>query len=189
MLRGVWVLEKIIGKPTPPPPAGVPAVEPDIRGTTTLRQQLDKHRNVPSCAGCHRKIDPPGFALESFDVTGSWRTWYRSLGKGERVNLHVHPRSNVRVRYRKGLDVDATGKTADGRAFGDIREFKKILLDDKDQIARCLAEKLMTYALGRGMGFSDRPAVEAIVAKVRSRNFGFRTLIHEIIQSETFRKP
>ena len=189
VLRGVWVLKNIVGKPTQPPPPDVPAIEPDIRGATTLRQQLDKHRNSPRCASCHRRIDPPGFALENFDVIGSWRTWYRSLGKGERVNRYVNRHASVRVRYRKGPDVDATGKTEDGRAFSDIREFKKILLEDKDRIARCLAEKLLTYALGRGMGFSDRRAVDAIVAKLRSRNYGFRTLVHDIVQSKTFRNP
>ena len=81
--RGVWILENLIGKPSPPPPAGVPAVEPDIRGATTIREQLDKHRNTESCARCHRHIDPPGFALESFDVIGGWRDFYRTVGAGK----------------------------------------------------------------------------------------------------------
>ncbi len=78
VLRGVWVMERILGLPVPPPPPGVPAVEPDIRGATTIREQLAKHRNSESCAGCHAKIDPPGFALESFDVIGGWRERYRA---------------------------------------------------------------------------------------------------------------
>ena len=89
VLRGAWIMERILGKPPPPPPPGVPAVEPDTRGATTIREQLDKHRTVASCAACHAKIDPPGFALESFDVIGGWRDRYRALGDGE-------PRAGVR---------------------------------------------------------------------------------------------
>ena len=189
VVRGVWMLENIMGEHIPPPPAGVPAIEPDIRGATTIREQLDKHRNIHSCAVCHRKIDPPGFALESFDVMGAYRDWYRTTGEGERVNKYIEKNANVRVRYRKGRDVDASGKTATGEQFSDIREFKKILLKDKDQIARGLTEKLLTYGLGRSLGFSDRKAVEQIVSAVRNQNYGFRSLIHEIAQSETFRKP
>lgn len=192
VMRGNWVLENIMGSPVPPPPANVPAVEPDISGATTLREQLDRHRDVVSCAGCHSKIDPPGFALENFDVIGGWRGWYRTMGKGEKlpdVFVNEHGRRNVRVRYRKGLDVDATGQTADGYSFQDIREFKRWLLRDKDQVARCLAEKLLTYGIGRELGFSDRKEVDRIVAAVAKKNYGFRSLIHEVTQSEMFRKP
>jgi hypothetical protein len=85
--------------------------------------------------------------------------------------------------------VDPTGALADGRKFGDIREYKKMLLEEREQIARGLAEKLLTYGLGRGLGFSDRAAVEAIVSRVAAKDFGFRTLLHEVVQSETFRRP
>jgi mono/diheme cytochrome c family protein len=187
--RGVWVLDNILGKPTPPPPPGVPAIEPDIRGATTLREQLAKHRTVEGCAVCHRRIDPPGFALENFDVIGGWREWYRTPGKGENVDRYADAHASVRVRYHKGKPVDASGRTPEGRDFADIRDFKKLLLEDKDAFARCLTEKLLTFALGRAVGFSDRPAVEAIVASVRSKGYGFRTLLHEIVQSETFRRP
>lgn len=185
VVRGVWVLENIVGQPVPPPPSGVPAIEPDIRGATTIREQLSKHRNVTSCAGCHNRIDPPGFALESFDVIGAQRDWYRSLGKGDRLNLEIKGR---KVQYRKGPSVDPSGQMADGREFADVRQFKRLLLEDKDQIARCLAGKLLTYALGRGLGFSDRPAVNEIVATTKEKNFGFRSLIHEVVQSKTFRQ-
>ena len=189
VVRGVWMLENIMNEHIPPPPAGVPAVEPDIRGATTIREQLDKHRDIQSCAVCHRKIDPPGFALECFDVMGAYRDWYRTTGDGERVNKFIEKNANVRVRYRKGRDVDATGQTANGKEFADIREFKSILLENKDQIARGLTEKLLTYGLGRSLGFSDRETVEHIVSQIKNQKYGFRTLIHEITQSETFRKP
>ncbi len=184
VVRGVWVLENIIGRPVPPPPPGVAAIEPDIRGATTIREQLAKHRSVESCAACHRQIDPPGFALESFDAIGGWRTWYRTIGAGERVNKEINRR---RVQYRKGPDVDPSGQTAAAQQFADIRQFKKLLLADRDQFARCLTEKLLTYALGRELGFSDRPAVQEIVGNIRKQNYGFRSLIHEVTRSQAFR--
>lgn len=189
VVRGVWLLENIMGEHIPPPPAGVPAIEPDIRGATTIREQLDKHRNIQSCAVCHRKIDPPGFALESFDVMGAHRGWYRTVGEGERVDKYIEKNANVRVRYRKGRDVDSSGTAATGQDFSDVRDFKKILLQDKDQIARGLTEKLLTYGLGRSLGFSDRETVQQIVSQVKNQNYGLRSLIHEITQCETFRKP
>jgi mono/diheme cytochrome c family protein len=189
VMRGVWVLDRILGKPTPPPPSGVPAIEPDIRGATTLREQLAKHRTTENCAVCHRRIDPPGFALESFDVIGAWRDWYRTTGPGERVDKFVEVHANVKVRYRKGRNVDASGELGDGLRFADIREFKRLLLQEREQITRGLAGKLLTYGLGRGLGFSDRAPEEEIVAKVVRKGFGLRTLIHEIVQSDSFRKP
>ena len=185
VVRGAWVLKNIVGQASPPPPPGVAAIEPDIRGATTIREQLDKHRRDESCSVCHSRIDPPGFALESFDAIGGWREWYRSLGEGEPVNLEIHRR---RVQYRKGRTVDPSGALPDGRSFADIRQFKQLLLADMDQLVRCLAEKLLTYSLGRELGFSDRAAVNEIVAKVRGKNNGFRTLIHEVVQSKLFRQ-
>lgn len=185
VVRGVWVLDNLLGRPVPPPPPGIAAIEPDIRGATTIREQLDKHRNVQSCAACHSQIDPPGFALESFDAIGGQRDWYRSLGEGTRVDLEIDRR---RVQYKRGPPVDPSGQFADGRRFADIREFKKLLLADREQLARCLAEKLLTYSLGRGLGFSDRPAVNAVVLNLGKRQYGFRSLIHEVVQSEAFRK-
>lgn len=187
--RGVWVLENILGRPVPPPPSNVPAVEPDIRGATTLRLQLAKHRNVQSCAVCHVKIDPPGFALENFDVIGGWRDRYRTLGEGKRPGYSRAPFTHAWVRFRVGLPVDATGKTSDGNAFRDIREFKQILMRDREQIATGVTRKLLTYATGRVPGFSDRPAIRAIVERVSKKQYGYRSLIHEIVQSDTFRRP
>lgn len=189
VLRGAWVMENILGKPVPPPPANVPAVEPDIRGATTLREQLVKHRNVQSCAVCHNKIDPPGFALENFDVIGGWRTRYRSLGKGDRPKFGRDPITHAWIRYRLGPPVDASGQMLTGERFDDIRKFKKLLLADKRAVAKGLTEKLLTYGLGRRLGFADRDAVEGIVTNVAKQNYGLRTLVHEIVQSKLYQKP
>jgi hypothetical protein len=189
VLRGAWVLDRILGRPAPPPPSNVPSVEPDIRGATTLREQLARHAADPSCAVCHDKIDPAGFALENFDVIGGWRDEYRSLGEGRRPEFSQHPITFAWVRYRIGLPVDATGHTVDGESFDNIREFKKILLSQRDVIASCLTEKLATYALGRRIGFSDRAEIRQIVDNLSVKQDGLRTLVHEIVQSEMFRRP
>ena len=187
--RGVWVMENILGMTVPPPPSNVPAVEPDIRGATTLREQLAKHRNITSCAVCHDKIDPAGFALENFDVIGGWRDHYRTLGEGQRPPFSRDPLTYAWVRYRMGLPVNAHGRTAAGEAFRDIREFKRLLLAKPQPIVRGLATKLSTYALGRQIGFSDRAAMERIAENVAENGHGLRTLIHEIVQSDLFRSP
>jgi len=178
--RGVWVLRKVMGQPPPPPPKDVPALEPDIRGATTMREQLAKHRQIASCAGCHAQIDPIGFALENFDVIGSWREFYRVV---DPVVVDGQVRG---MRSRKGPAVDAADTLPDGRSFSDIDEFKRLLGQDKDQVARALAEHLLTYATGGSVRAADRPAIDEIVARVRPKNYGLRTLIHEIVQSPTF---
>lgn len=179
VLRGVWVLENILGKPSPPPPLGVAAIEPDTRGTTTIREQLARHRVSPSCNTCHQRIDPPGFALESFDPIGGWREHYRSMGGGEPVDLVVEFKP---VGYKRGPLVDATGTTPEGEEFGDIDEFKALLLKDSEQIARALAEKMWIYGQGRAPGFADREAIREIVERARAANFGLRTLVHEVVK-------
>ncbi len=181
IVRGAWVLDSILGTPLPRPPANVEAVEPDIRGATTIRNQLAQHRQVESCAVCHVTIDPPGFALENFDVIGGWRENYRSIGSGEPVTVN-----GKRMRYKNGPAVDAGDILPDGRRFQTIEEYKNLLLSDKDQLARALAEKLLTYATGTPPTTADRPQVEAIVESVRGKNFGFRSLVHEVVQSEVF---
>jgi mono/diheme cytochrome c family protein len=182
VVRGAWVLERILGTPPPRPPADVPAIDPDTRGATTIRQQLAKHRQVPTCAACHARIDPPGFALESFDVIGGWRDNYRTTGRGESVVIN-----GQRMPYLKGPKVDAGDVMPDGQRFSNIDEFKALLLQDKDQLARALAEKLVTYATGGAPEAVDKPEIEAMVRKVRDKNYGFRTLIQEIVQSQLFR--
>lgn len=181
ILRGAWVLDRILGTPPPRPTVDVEAVEPDIRGATTIREQLARHRERAECASCHARIDPPGFALESFDVIGGWRENYRSVGKGDKVILNGRT-----MRYLKGLPVDAADVLPDGRKFRDIDEYKQLLLKDKDQLARALAEKLLSYATGATPAKTDQAQIEAIVATIRPRDYGLRTLVHEIVQSKMF---
>ena len=166
--RGIWVLENILGTPPPPPPPDVEPLEPDIRGATTIRQQLAKHRNVATCAECHRKIDPIGFALESFDPIGSFRRQYRD-SKGKPVSA-----------------VDTAGTLPSGESFEDIAELKQLLLKQKDQFARCLTAKMLTYALGREVGFQDRPAVESIVGELAAQGYGLQDLVELIVTSDVF---
>ncbi len=179
IIRGAWVLERILGTPPPKPPADVEAIEPDIRGATTIRAQLEKHRQVASCASCHSKIDPPGFALESFDVTGGWRNHYRATGEPREVN-------GRRVRVWPGPAVDPSDVLPDGRRFRDIDEYKKLLLEDKDQLARSLTEKLLAYSTGAAPTKADKPEIETIVRHVRDQKYGFKSLIHEVAQSAMF---
>jgi hypothetical protein len=181
ILRGAWILDRILGTPPPKPTVDVEAIEPDIRGATTIRSQLAKHREVGECASCHTKIDPPGFALENFDVIGGWRETYRSIGDGSARNV-----AGRRVRYHEGPAVDAADVLPDGRRFQNIDEYKQLLLSDKDQLARSLSEKLLTYATGAAPTTADKPEVEAIVSKVREKDYGLRSLVHEIVQSKTF---
>ncbi len=183
ILRGAWVLDRILGTPPPKPTVDVEAVEPDIRGATTIREQLAKHRQRAECASCHAKIDPPGFALESFDVIGGWRDYYRSVGKGEPAVVNGR-----KMRYRKGPAVDPADVLPDGAKFKNIDEYKQLLLKDKDQLARALTEKLVTYATGAPPSAADKAPIETIVGRVREKNYGLRTLVHEIVRSELFRK-
>jgi len=185
VVRGAYVLERIMGIQPPPPPPGVPGVEPDIRGAATLREQLDKHRSISSCNSCHRIIDPPGFALENYDVMGGWREHYRSLG----TQFPSPPREATGGRgvpWRIGPPVDASGETPDGQRFDGLADYKQILLSEPKRFTRTLAEKLATYATGRGMGFSDRAELQRIADAVADRGYGFRDLVHEVVQSEIF---
>jgi hypothetical protein len=179
--RGVWVLERILGTPPPRPPADVPSIESDIRGATTIRQQLARHREIASCAACHAKIDPMGFALESFDVIGGWRENYRTQGLGKEVFV-----DGRRMMYLKGPKVDPADVLADGRRFRNSDELKQLLLKDIDAIARALTVKLLTYATGGAPEKADQPEIDAIVRKVRDRKHGLRSLVHAIVQSKLF---
>ncbi len=181
VLRGAWVLDRILGSPAPPPPDNVSAIDPDIRGATTIREQLAKHRSVESCGVCHRQIDPPGFALESFDCIGGWRDWYRVTGNGGSVTV-----DGRRMAYHKGKPVDPSDVMPSGEKFENVDQFKQLLLKDKSQLARALTAKLITYSTGRAPQAADRQDVNEIVTKVATMDYGLRSLVHEVVQSEIF---
>ena len=185
VVRGAYVLDRILGTPPDPPPKNVAAIEPDIRGTTTIREQLDKHRNQTFCAGCHAKLDPPGFALESFDVTGRWRTHYRAIPDSAKDKIVGIPGSDIRY-YIDGPKIDPSYKLADGREFQDVDGFKQLLLAHPEQLAHCMTEKLITYLTGARVQFADREVVDAIVERAASNDYGLRTLLHEVVQSQIF---
>jgi hypothetical protein len=184
VLRGAWVLDNIIGRPPPPPPPNVGAIEPDTRGSTTIREQLAKHQNSETCASCHRQIDPPGFALEAFDPVGQWREAYRTTETGTEVKvLNVE---GGKVKYRIGAAVDASGSLLDDSRFGGPKEFKKLTLRQSDAVARCIAAKLVTFSTGHHTESGDILALDAIVASAKKNHYGLRTLLHGVIQSELF---
>src|SRR6266571_2996925 len=185
VLRGAWIMERILGQKPPPPPPSVPAVEPDTRGAVTIRQQLDKHRTLETCHACHAKIDPAGFALENFDVMGGWRDRYRAEGNGEPENGIA--KSGQKFAFHYALPVDSSGELPDGRKFRDVRELKQLLLSDERQLARNLAKQLTVYATGAPIRFADREPIERILERAGSSHYGVRSLVHEVVQSELFR--
>ncbi len=185
VLRGKWIMERVAGFDIPPPPAAVPAVEPDIRGAVTIRQQLDKHRADESCAACHRNIDPPGFALESFDVMGGWRDHYRATAVNTEP-VRGFGKNGWPFAFTLAQPVDPSGQLKDGQTFNDVRDFKKLLLKDETQIARNFARQLSVYATGAPVRFSDRQKIEAILQKARGTQYGVRSIVQELVQSELF---
>ena len=144
--RGRWVLEQILGTPPPPPPPDVPELEEDQAATTgtTLRELLEQHREDPACANCHAKMDPIGFALENYNAIGAFR------------------------KKDGDLEIDTTAELPDGTTLQGITDLKEILKDRKQQFVRCLTEKMLTYALGRGLEYYDRPTVDRIVAQLEA---------------------
>lgn len=187
VVRGVWVSERIMGQPHRPPPPSVPAIEPDIRGATTVREQLEKHRADTNCAACHAHFDPPGMVLESFDVIGGWREIYRALDP-EKADLQIKfsPFQELPIQYTDGLPVDPSDHLPDGRTFASIEEFKQLLLADLDDVTTGLTKKLVTYATGAPVQFADRAEIRRIAERAASKDHGLRTLIHEIVQSRLF---
>ncbi|MEN3941050.1 DUF1592 domain-containing protein [Prosthecobacter sp. SYSU 5D2] len=167
--RGVWLLENLLGTPPAPPPDDVPPIDPDVRGATTMREIIIKHRDNPGCYDCHQKIDPLGFALENYDPIGAWRTHYKQ-GK------------------KQGPKIDAAGELPGGQSFQDVAGLKKILVARQDQFARMLTEKLLAYACGRRIESMDRPQVDTILTTTAKSNYGLRTLIEQIVLSDTFAK-
>lgn len=173
--RGNFVLANLLGQPAPPPPAGIEGLEPDTRGAVTIREQLDKHRTDTVCNSCHRNIDPPGFALESFDPIGGFREAYRIPGEEGAGG------------YRKGLPVDVTGVTPQGQVFVGIEEYKKLLYGNElDQVARHIASQLIAFATGAPVEFADREAVEDILSELADDGYPLRSMIREVVKSDLF---
>jgi len=164
--RGQWVLEQILGTPPPPPPANVPALpegsEAELTGS--LRQRFEQHRSNPVCANCHARMDPIGFAFENYDAVGAYRT------------------------KDGAFDIDTAGQLPDGRSFQTLAELKEIIKGNRDDFARCLSEKVLTYALGRGLEHYDFVAVDRIVESLKRDNYRFSTLVLEIVRSDPFQK-
>ena len=167
VVRGIWLLENLLGSPPPPPPDNVPPIDPDIRGAKSIRDILTKHRNNAGCLECHQKIDPLGFALENFDPIGQWRSHYTN-GK------------------KQGPKIDATGELPDGQSFSNVIGLKQALLTRQDQFARMLTEKLLSYACGRHIEAIDRPQVDAILDAISQQKQGLRSLIEQIVLSQPF---
>jgi len=165
VVRGIYVMNKLLDYTPPPPPDDVPAIEPDVRGATTLREQLIKHRADATCAQCHNKIDPAGFALENYDAIGGWRD-----------------------QYDRKLKVDASGKLPDGKTFASNAEFRKLVVAQDETFTRCLTKKMLTYAIGRKLNSSDRPSIDAIQREMKTPEAGLRDLIQAVVLSEAFRQ-
>ena len=164
--RGKWILEQFLGSPPPPPPPNVPELpnQAEDVSTASLRKRMEVHRQNPACANCHAKMDPIGFALENYNAVGAYRT-------------------------KDGpFEIDATGEFADGSKFGGPADLKGILLNKKEDFIRCLAEKMLTYALGRGLEYYDRPTVERIVQAMPSHEYKMQAFVQEIVLSDPFRK-
>ncbi|MEZ6088479.1 MAG: DUF1588 domain-containing protein [Pirellulaceae bacterium] len=171
VIRGVWVSERLLGQQIPSPPENVPAIEPDVRGATTIRELLAKHNADAACASCHRMIDPPGFALENFDPSGRWRKTY----------------ATAKSKKKKALPpIDAGFTMPDGREFSDLESFKELVLADPKSLARNLVEKLVAYGTGATVGYADRRAVDRIVDQAEASDYGFRSLIEATVSSDLF---
>lgn len=171
--RGVWMLEAIIGKPPPPPPANVPALStpaPDAK-KTTVREKLEQHRADPNCTACHNKIDPLGMAFDNYDAIGRWRL-VETIRDGTGANPPLDP----------------SGKLPDGRPFADSTGLKQLLLADTDKFAAAFTEKLATYALRRGMTFSDREHLKQIAEQAKASDYHIASLIESLVSSPLFVK-
>lgn len=164
VVRGVWLLENILGTPPSPPPPDVEPLDPDVRGARTIREQLQKHRDVASCRDCHQKIDPLGFALENFDAIGGWRST-----------------------YGKHRAIDSSGELPSGQSFEDVIGLKAVLIEQKPKFTRALTNKLLAYATGRQLTAADRPHVDRITDELAGRGDGFRDLVELVVLSEPFR--
>ncbi len=176
--RGNFVLTSLLGTPPSPPPPGIGSIEPDTRGKTTIRETLAAHRDIETCNKCHREIDPPGFALESFDPIGGFRTNYRASSNGRFFSSAT---------YKHAMKVDASGVTADGKSFSGIQEFKQLLMREKKQFARNFISQLVAYSTGAEVQFADREEIEQILQQASKNDFRLRDIIHQVVQSQLFR--
>jgi len=181
--RGLWVAERLLGVVVPPPPPNISPVEPDVRGAKSLMELISLHRKG-SCNACHANFDPYGFALESFDVTGQYRKHYRELDP-ELTKLPPAERRG-KMLWRNGLPVESGGETPTGQSFGDIQELRRLMLREPQQLAYGLTCHLTTFATGAPITGTDHTAIQAIVAAARLKNYGVRSLIHALVQSEIF---
>ena len=184
VVRGAWMMERILGTPPPPPPSNVPAVEPDVRGAKTIRDLIALHTKSESCASCHAKFDPVGLALENFDVLGGWRERYRGLELGDPVS--GIDRAGHDFAYTIATPIDSSGKLKDGTPFQSIDGLKTLLLKDQRQLARNILFQLTTYATGTPARFSDRPTIETILDQCAERGFRTRDLLVHFVKSSIF---
>jgi hypothetical protein len=175
VLRGVWALENILGSPPPPPPDAVPALTPDTTKAESPREMFAAHMGEESCAGCHKKIDPIGFVLESFDPIGRWRTEYPPV------------RTSSTKKTEISIPVETNGKLTDGTVLKDITDLKAYLRNDISPFAECISEKLLTYATGRSMSYSDHKLIKHTVTEIREQRGGFQDLVIALVNSDSFR--
>jgi hypothetical protein len=163
VLRGKWLLDTILGMPPPPPPPNVEGLKPvELSKPASMRERMQQHRNNPTCSSCHALMDPLGFSLENFDPVGRWRD-------------------------SDGTPIDASGVFPDGTQFRGVAGLREILLSRREQFAGTLSEKLLTYALGRGVEYYDRPAIRKIVRDAESTDYRWSSIIEGIVRSVPFR--
>ena len=180
VLRGVWVLENILGSPPPEPPDAVPALTPDTRGTNSPKERLSAHMSSEGCAACHKSIDPLGFVLENFDPVGRWRDHYPT--STEKKSIEKKKPHEV-----DGARIDASGTLPGGYELNDIQDLKRWLKDNPEPFVRCISEKLLSYATGRQMNYRERKMIKEIVTSQATNEYRFRDLLLALIQSEIFR--
>jgi hypothetical protein len=184
VLRGVWIMDRLIGQHPPPPPPGIPAVEPDIRGAKTIRELIAQHTKSKTCATCHAKFDPVGLALENFDILGAWRTRYRGTSDGDRIT--GIDRAGHDFAFTIAGKVDASGQLADGRQFANIHDLKALFAANPRQLARNLLHQFTVYATGTPVQFSDRRDIEAMLDACAQDGYRARDLLHALVQSPIF---
>ena len=183
--RGVWIARRLLGTHISPPPPNIEPINPDTSGATTVRQQLALHSADGSCASCHKKFDPYGFVLESFDVMGQFRNKYRVLDE-KLAALPPNQRQGKQL-WNDGLAVDCSGITPDGKPFDDIGDLRKLLADQPEKLAHGVTWHLATYATGEPSGPLDRRAITDIVTSAKKDDYGLRSLVHGLVQSKLFR--